>query len=117
MTCIHGLDEINCPTCRLIRSVVPLNPISNFENNKKDLRSKNSLFEKNTSLKTDFYKDLQNNNVSQPNILQQIPELTKFGEIPNYSNYLFNERLRSLQPSKTTPKPKVEIDKHNIELE
>ena len=27
MTCIHGLDEINCPTCRILKSTVPLKEI------------------------------------------------------------------------------------------
>ena len=87
MTCIHGLDEINCPTCRLIRSIMPLNPISKIEHNKKDFRSKNTLFEENNSLKNNFYKDIKKNNVSNLNLLQKIPELTKFGEIPNNSNF------------------------------
>ena len=27
MTCIHGLDEINCPTCRILKSAIPLRGI------------------------------------------------------------------------------------------
>ena len=117
MTCIHGLDEINCPTCRLIRSVMPLNRISKLEHDKKDFRSKNSLFEENNSLKNNFYKDLKKKNLVKPHLLQQIPKLTKFGEIPNNSNILFDERFRLLKFSDTTHKPKINIDKHEIELD
>jgi hypothetical protein len=114
---MHGLDEINCPTCRLTRSIIPLNPISKLEVNEKDLRSKNSLFEDNNLSKKNFYKDLTNKNLIKPNLLQQIPELTRFGEIPNYSNYLFDERLRMSKFFENSPKPKIEIDKHEIELD
>jgi hypothetical protein len=27
MPCIHGLDEINCPTCRILKSTAPLDGI------------------------------------------------------------------------------------------
>jgi hypothetical protein len=117
MTCIHGLDEINCPTCRLLRSTMPFNTINKLEHNENDFRSKNYLFEKNISLKENFYKDLNNKKLNKPNFLQQIPELTKFGEIPNYSNSLFDERLRVSKFHEKAPKPKVEIDKHEIELD
>ena len=117
MTCIHGLDEINCPTCRLIRSIMPLNPISKIEHDKKDFRSKNSLFEENNSLKNNFYKDIEKNDGSNQHLLQKIPELTKFGVIPNNSNYLFNERLRMLKFSENAHKPKINVDKHEINLD
>ena len=117
MTCIHGLDENNCPTCRLIRTMLPLDPISKPERNKYDFRTKNSLFEENNSLKTNFNRDLKKKELSKHPLLQQIPELTKFGELPNNINYLFNERLRMLQFSDTSHKLKIDIDNHEIELD
>lgn len=99
MTCTHGLDEMNCPICRIIRSTLP----KNFLETNQNLFSKikNPLFRKNYQkdqeiLKSLFPKKVNLNSypinlISQPNLINQIP---------NFKNKLLSERLNELELSK-----------------
>ena len=93
MTCIHGLDEVNCPTCRILKSTTPLKTPSlkntnilkiehpTFKNNK-NLSQKliNEITSKKTGLNTPNY-------ISKPRFIN---------EIPNFRNELFFERVNEL---------------------
>jgi len=92
MTCIHGLDEINCPTCRIIRSSTPLKGISlkkiNFFN------ASNSL-SRNINLEKKLIEEitLKKSNPHPPNLISK-PRF--INEIPNFKNELFLERSKAL---------------------
>ena len=97
MPCIHGLNEINCPTCRTVKSSVPENllKINKLYNN--DLKPYNPHFVQYNIDNEDFLKDLRpqkehlNLNISdaflKPNLLN---------ETPNFKSNLLLDRLKEL---------------------
>jgi len=99
MTCIHGLDERNCPTCRILKSTKPINTIKAKNVGLPELG--NPLFKKNSELKNEIVKDLVNKRlnltINPPNT---IPKPTLITEIPNFENKLFFERVKDLDISK-----------------
>jgi hypothetical protein len=97
MTCIHGLDEINCPTCRVLRSSMPLNGISSKKSifptfktllSRKKINHEKEIIDELTPLKR---------NINPPNI---ITKPSFINEIPNFKNKLFLERSKELDISK-----------------
>lgn len=97
MTCIHGLDEINCPTCRILKSSVPLNGISSKKSilptfnmllSRKKINHEKELIDELTPLKK---------NIHHPNF---ITKPSFINEIPNFKNKLFLERSKELDISK-----------------
>ncbi|MFX1387655.1 MAG: hypothetical protein ACFE9M_10610 [Promethearchaeota archaeon] len=97
MTCIHGLDEINCPTCRILKSSAPLTGINLKKTNflkASDLISKKKInFEKNLIDEI----TLKKTNPTPPN---PILKPSFINEIPNFRNELFLERFKYLDITK-----------------
>jgi len=97
MPCIHGLDEINCPTCRILKSAIPL----------KGIRLKKLIFPTlNNSLsrkKINFEKKLideitlKRNKPHPPSLISK-PRF--INELPNFKNELFLKRSKELDISK-----------------
>ena len=117
MLCIHGLDKNNCPTCRIIRSTMPINSISKIEINDNKLDPFNPFFDQNLASKKEFRKDLfSNQNKIQPDLIQNIPEPNLIGTIPNFENKLFLERLDDLK-TKRKDMQKVNLDNLELNLE
>ena len=90
MTCIHGLDEQNCPTCRIIRSTTPLKGIRLKKINflkPNEMVSKKSL---NLNEKLIDEIKIRKSNSSPPNLILK----PKFiNEIPDFRNKLSSERF------------------------
>ena len=103
MPCIHGLDETNCPTCRIIKSTIPFNGINLKKTN--FLRANDLFSRKNTSLENKLIDEImvKKTNPSPPNLILK----PKFiNEIPTYRNELFLERSKDLEI--------IKEDKHGI---
>ncbi len=93
MTCIHGLDEINCPNCRVLKSTLPLNGITpkklNFPNLKKNAYVKNK----------DLKFELINEMISNKTIFDPPKFISKphfINEQPNFRNELLLKRFKDL---------------------
>ena len=97
MTCIHGLDEINCPTCRILKSTVPLKEIKLNEPN--FLKADDLIFNKDLNLERKLVDELTSKkpSLSPPN---RIVKPTFINEIPNFRNEIFLERVKDLDISK-----------------
>ena len=93
MTCIHGLDEINCPTCRILKSTIPLKELKlkkiNF------LKADDLLSNKRVNLEKKLIEEitLKKSNPHPPNLISK-PRF--INEIPNFKNELFLERSKAL---------------------
>ena len=99
MTCIHGLDDINCPTCRILRSTLPINKL--HAKKEQFLKIENPFFRKNSNLNEDLINELTNKRKSLvPRSLNLIPKPNLINEIPNFENKMFLERLGELDLSK-----------------
>ena len=99
MTCIHGLDEINCPTCSIMRSTMPLKKV--HEKKESFLKIENTFFKKNLKLNDNLVSELTNKrlnlNPAPPNL---IPKPILFNQIPNFENKMFLDRLKELDLGK-----------------
>ena len=83
MTCIHGLDEINCPTCRILKNTTPINKL----NKKKDrfLKIKHPYFKKNTLVNDKMLKELNNERLNlKPKLINPIPIPILPNQISNF---------------------------------
>ena len=96
MTCIHGLDEINCPTCRILKSTAPKDllsikkpPFSHIEN---------PFFKKTAKLNEEISKELIPNTLNRFTPPLQKPPL--INEIPDFRNKLFLKRTKEVDISK-----------------
>jgi hypothetical protein len=97
MTCIHGLDELTCPNCRVLKSTLPLNRIS-----PKDLNFPNitkNAYERNRELDKELISDITPNKTipHPPNLLSKPNFINK---TPNFRNELFLKRSKDLDISK-----------------
>ncbi|NVM38131.1 MAG: hypothetical protein HWN81_21235 [Candidatus Lokiarchaeota archaeon] len=97
MTCIHGLDEINCPTCRILKSTTPLKGLS--PKNKDFLKIKHPLFKNNRNLDEKLISEItsKKSGLCSPNFISK-PRF--INEIPNFRNELFYERVKELDLTK-----------------
>jgi len=97
MTCIHGLDEINCPTCRILKSTTPLKILS--PKNKDFLKIKHPLFKNNRNLDEKLINEItsKKTGVHSPNFISK-PRF--INEIPNFRNELFYKRVKELDLTK-----------------
>lgn len=99
LICIHGLDETNCPTCRIIRSTLPINFLDTKDN--AFLKIENPLFKKNYRDDQEILKELLPKKVnSNSNLINLISRPNLFNEIPNFKNKMFSERLNELDLTK-----------------
>ena len=99
MTCAHGLDEINCPTCRIIKSTLPYNSIKSIET--PALKIVSPFFNRDNKLQEKLSNDItaKRMNISHPS-LNLISKPPTINEIPFFENKLFLERAEDLDISK-----------------
>ncbi len=97
MTCIHGLDEINCPTCRILKSTTPLKDL--IPKSKDFLIIKHPLFVNNRNLDEKLINEItaKKIGVHSPNFISK-PSL--INEIPNFRNEFFYKRVKELDLTK-----------------
>lgn len=102
MPCIHGLDEINCPTCRIVNFSLPIvqEKIKNLRDN--PLKPKNPANAKDSSTKKNFEKDLIKNKLPDiPNFVNTISTPTLLNALPDFQSKMFLERLKELDITKS----------------
>ncbi len=97
MLCIHGLDDTNCPTCRILKSTVPLKGISFKKTN--FLNINNLLSKKNINLEKKLKDEItsKKGSLHPPNLILK-PLL--INQIPNFRNEFFLKRFKDLDISK-----------------
>jgi hypothetical protein len=120
MTCIHGLDEINCPTCRTVKSSLPTNQYKIDLQNNNDLKPFNPLMEEIKRKKEDFVNNLTPNNTRfKFDSINPIPEANILNKIPDFKNKMFSERLGELNIDKSDLfriSKKVTLESPELEL-
>jgi len=99
MTCIHGLDEINCPTCRTAKSTFPNKAIRGIKT--PNIKIRNPFFNKNDRLGHKLAREI---NVKRLDIIPPpISPITKpflINEVPNFENKILLDRFQELDISK-----------------
>jgi len=99
MPCVHGLDESNCPTCRIVKSTLPLNTLKSIKS--PTLKILSPFFNRNNRLKDILSKDItvRKLNIAHPS-LNLISKPPFINEVPNFENRIFLERAKELDISK-----------------
>jgi hypothetical protein len=120
LTCIHGLDENNCPTCRVARSKIPLETLNKKDSDFEDIRPINPSLKLYRDQKDKFESNLFNKRKSiNPNLIHNIPNPILINKIPNFDNKLYQERLNNLKLTKLDNfkiKKRVELDSPELKL-
>jgi len=120
LTCIHGFDENNCPTCRITKSTIPIEELNKDSLNIEDLKPHNPFFRKHNVKKNDFESNVFNKrNQLKPNLIQNIPNPTLINNIPNFENKLYQERLNNLKLTKLDNfgiNKRIKLDNPNLKL-
>ena len=95
MPCAHGLDEINCPTCRIVKSSLPINSLKSIKS--PALKIESPFFKKSNQLQKELSKEVTAHRleINHPslNLISKPPSIT---ETPNFGNKLFLKRAEEL---------------------
>ena len=99
MPCVHGLDENNCPTCRIIKSTLPINSLKRIKS--PALKIESPFFRRDNRLNEKISKELtaKKLKITYPslNLISRPPFIN---EVPNFENRIFLERAKELDISK-----------------
>ena len=97
MSCIHGLDNNNCPICRISKSTIPNSPIVKNSVKIEDLRPENPFFKNYIENKKQSEECLTHKNVLlNPNLINPLPVPNLINSIPNFENRDFMKKLNQL---------------------
>ena len=97
MPCMHGLDDNNCPICRMTKATVPRNPINKDAAKNVNLRPENPFFMKHLSNKNGTKDYLtKSNEFLKPNIINPTPLPNLINPIPNFESNEFMKKLDEL---------------------
>ncbi len=97
MSCIHGLDNNNCPICRISKSTIPNSPIVKNSVKIEDLRPENPFFKNHIENKKQSEEYLTHKNVLlNPNLINPLPVPNLINSIPNFENKDFMKKLDTL---------------------
>jgi len=97
MSCIHGLDNNNCPICRISKSTIPNSPIVKNSVKIEDLRPENPFFKNYIENKKQSEEYLTHKNVLlNPNLINPLPVPNLINSIPNFENRDFMKKLNQL---------------------
>ncbi len=97
MPCIHGLDELNCPICKITDYTIPekLNNSKNVRNN--PLKPGNHIFDKKITEKSIFQDRFKKkNDLFQLDLINPISNNPFLNELPNFKNKMFLKRLKDI---------------------
>ncbi|MBY9017822.1 MAG: hypothetical protein KGD66_03220 [Candidatus Lokiarchaeota archaeon] len=121
MACMHGLDDNNCPICRMSSSIFPINPINKPSLNKNALNSFNHFFKNKLSGNMDFEDDITviKSNI-RPNLINDFPKPNLINSVPTFENSLFLERINDLsieKPNDLGISKKILLENPELNLE
>ncbi len=97
MSCIHGLDNNNCPVCRISKSTIPNTPIAKNHLKIEDIRPENPFFKNHIENKKQSEESLTKKNILlNPNLINPLPIPNLITNIPNFENKDFMKKLDEL---------------------
>jgi len=100
MPCIHGLDEVNCPTCRITIFTLPKNAIK--INMQTRIKSEYPFSIANSKENEEHFDELKLNlpdmHKTSRNLISNPKLLTK---LPDFQNKMLLDRMREIEISKS----------------
>ncbi|MHA1915920.1 MAG: hypothetical protein ACW986_12275 [Promethearchaeota archaeon] len=119
MPCIHGLEEENCPTCRILKSTLPTEGLLTQQSQVPEVS--NSLFKENRSLDEKVKKEILHGRPEiTPDLLNRIPSPRFINNLPRFENQLFQARIKELDITKEDIfgiTKKIALEKPNLRFE
>jgi len=100
MRCIHGLDEVNCPICRMTISTLPRKFLESKDPRENKLRPQTLRYEKNVKKQNTLKHRLpQKEQFAGLKQINSIPKTPFLRDIPNFKNRMFEKRLKEIDIS------------------
>jgi len=97
MSCIHGLDNNNCPICRISKATIPNTLIAKKSVKIENLRPENPFFQNHIENKKQSEEYLtKKNTLLSPNLINPLPVPNLINRIPNFENKDFMKKLDAL---------------------
>ena len=94
---MHGLDNNNCPICRMTKSTTPRTPILSNTANREILKPENPFFKKHLSNKNQTEDYLtKTNKTLQPNLINPLPTPNLINTIPSFESKELIKKLDDL---------------------
>ena len=101
MTCLHGLDMINCPVCRTARAAIPSTSFKIKEVSRNELKPYfHKPNDKEMNIKEIIPNRMQNRIPLNPGMMSMVPEMNSLNKLPDFKNKMFNERLNEIDITK-----------------
>ena len=121
MSCIHGLDNNNCPICRISKSTIPNTPIAKNSIKIENLRPENPFFKNYSENKKQIEEILtKNNTLLKPNLINPLPVPNLINKIPNFENKDFMKKLDALDLKGLDPhgiSKKIKLESPTVKLD
>ena len=121
MSCIHGLDNNNCPICRISKSTIPNTPIAKNPIKIENLRPENPFFKNHIENKKQSEEYLtKNNTILRPNLINPLPVPNLITKIPNFENKDFMKKLDALNLKGLDPhgiSKKIKLESPAVKLD
>ena len=121
MSCIHGLDNNNCPICRISKSTIPNTPIAKNSIKIENLRPENPFFKNYSENKKQSEEILtKNNTLLKPNLINPLPVPNLINKIPNFENKDFMKKLDALDLKGLDPhgiSKKIKLESPTVKLD
>jgi hypothetical protein len=102
MTCIHGLDQANCPICRIEKAMVPSNSRKIEKLYENPLDPKNPFLNENGGKNKEIEEQLKLKRLNANKdkfIIPKVPQ--SFNKLPDFKNQMFLERLKEIDITKS----------------
>ena len=97
MSCIHGLDNNNCPICRISKATIPNTLIAKNSVKIENLRPENPFFKNHIENKKQSEQILTKKNILlSPNLINRLPVPNLINRIPSFENKDFMKKLDEL---------------------
>ena len=121
MSCIHGLDNNNCPICRISKSTIPNTPITKSSLESENIRPENPFFRnhiKNKKQNEEYIS--KNNTLLNPNLINPLPVPNLINKIPTFENKDFMKKLDALDLKGLDPhgiSKKIKLESPTVKLD
>ena len=102
MPCIHGLDDINCPTCRIMKFSLPKNSNKINESYTNSLKLESPFFNLNSKENENFVNEIKPILLDlHKNSINRISTPRLLNKLPSFENKMLLERLGEIEVSKS----------------
>lgn len=102
MTCIHGLDQANCPVCRIENAMVPPNAKEIKDLYKNPLKPKSPYLDEGQENREKIEKELKLKRLSVNKDKFIVPRVPlSLNTLPDFKNQMFIKRMKEIDITKS----------------